>query len=371
MRVERAPVQRRRAACSSPRPGRAGRRACARTRSSIRREAARARCRFRETVGRLVERAVAGEHGDDVEAVVGGRARESGGVTATRRLGDLDFVLVREHLADHDARAGRDRGCRGVDQQEHPHRRSQGTRTIRRCLCPWPPISPRSSPRSRRVPGVPAARRVAGAGRAREARGRSVTRRTGAGRSPASGIRDARVLSSGSRRPRTAGTAPAGSSPAIGPATSCSRRCTAPGSRTSRRRTTRDDGLVLQDMYITAAVRCAPPANKPTPAERDECRPYLVRELELLERIRVVVVARRVRLRGGVGRAPAGGLRAPARAGRGSRTASRCACGRVTIVGAFHPSQQNTFTGRLDPADARRGVRACARARPVISRPAR
>ena len=52
----------------------------------------------------------------------------------------------------------------------------------------------------------------------------------------------------------------------------------------------RDDGLRLSDMYISAAVRCAPPANKPTPAERDQCRPYLVRELELLARLRVVVV---------------------------------------------------------------------------------
>ncbi|MDQ1519306.1 MAG: uracil-DNA glycosylase, partial [Actinomycetota bacterium] len=51
-----------------------------------------------------------------------------------------------------------------------------------------------------------------------------------------------------------------------------------------------DDGLALRDAYITAAVRCAPPANRPTPAERDECRPYLVRELDLLPQLQVVLV---------------------------------------------------------------------------------
>src|SRR6185295_18229474 len=50
-----------------------------------------------------------------------------------------------------------------------------------------------------------------------------------------------------------------------------------------------DDGLALHDAYVAAAVRCAPPANKPTPAERDECAPYLRRELELLDRVRVIV----------------------------------------------------------------------------------
>ena len=53
--------------------------------------------------------------------------------------------------------------------------------------------------------------------------------------------------------------------------------------------TDRDDGLVLSDVYITAPVRCAPPQNKPTPAERDACRPFLERELELLSRVRVFV----------------------------------------------------------------------------------
>ena len=55
----------------------------------------------------------------------------------------------------------------------------------------------------------------------------------------------------------------------------------------------RGDGLQLRDAYIAAAVRCAPPANRPTPQERDECRPYLVRELQLLGALRVVVARRR------------------------------------------------------------------------------
>jgi uracil-DNA glycosylase len=111
----------------------------------------------------------------------------------------------------------------------------------------------------------------------------------------------------------------------------------------------RDDGLVLRDAYITAAVRCAPPANKPTPAERDECRPYLLRELELLTRVRVAVVlgafayhALWSALRDAAYSLP---KRRPA-FGHGLEVA----VGRVTIVGSFHPSQQNTFTGKLTPA---------------------
>ena len=69
-----------------------------------------------------------------------------------------------------------------------------------------------------------------------------------------------------------------------------SRRCSAPGSPTSRPSTSADDGLALRDAYISAAVRCAPPANKPTPAERDRCLPFLERELDLLDSVRVVVV---------------------------------------------------------------------------------
>jgi uracil-DNA glycosylase family 4 len=110
----------------------------------------------------------------------------------------------------------------------------------------------------------------------------------------------------------------------------------------------RGDGLRLDDMYIAAAVRCAPPANKPTPAERDECRPYLVRELELLTRLRVIVVL------GAFGYAATWaalrevGADLPARRPRFAH-GLEVPCGRVTVLGSFHPSQQNTFTGRLTP----------------------
>ena len=112
-----------------------------------------------------------------------------------------------------------------------------------------------------------------------------------------------------------------------------------------------DDGLVLRDAYVAAAVRCAPPANKPTPSERDECAPYLRRELELLERVRVIVAL------GAFGyEAVWSALRSHARFGAGlparrPRFAHllEVQCGGVTVLGAFHPSQQNTFTRRLTP----------------------
>jgi uracil-DNA glycosylase family 4 len=112
------------------------------------------------------------------------------------------------------------------------------------------------------------------------------------------------------------------------------------------------DGLALRDAYIAAAVRCAPPANKPTPAERDACLPFLVRELHLLSRVQVVVAlgafgyeATWTALRA----AALPGVELPARRpkfGHGIEVP----CGRITIVGTFHPSQQNTCTGRLTPA---------------------
>jgi uracil-DNA glycosylase family 4 len=108
----------------------------------------------------------------------------------------------------------------------------------------------------------------------------------------------------------------------------------------------RDDGLRLSGAWVAAAVRCAPPANRPLPAERDNCLPYLVRELALLERASVIVAL------GSFGWDAA--LRALARLGE---TVPRprpkfghgasAEIGRFTLLGCFHPSQQNTFTGKL------------------------
>jgi uracil-DNA glycosylase family 4 len=107
------------------------------------------------------------------------------------------------------------------------------------------------------------------------------------------------------------------------------------------------DGLVLRDLWITAAVRCAPPANRPTPAERDTCLPWTVQELALLERARVVVclgafawdAALRLREMRGLPHA-----RPRPRFGHGVEWEA--------LIGCFHPSQQNTFTGKLTPAMA-------------------
>ncbi|MFL6242799.1 MAG: uracil-DNA glycosylase, partial [Acidimicrobiia bacterium] len=108
----------------------------------------------------------------------------------------------------------------------------------------------------------------------------------------------------------------------------------------------RDDGLELRDAYVAAAVRCAPPANKPAPEERDRCMPYLVRELALLERVRVIVVLGKFAYDATARVLAASGspLPSPRPAfGHGVEVASD----RATIVGCYHPSQQNTFTGKL------------------------
>jgi uracil-DNA glycosylase len=110
--------------------------------------------------------------------------------------------------------------------------------------------------------------------------------------------------------------------------------------------THRDDGLVLDDAYIAAAVRCAPPANKPTIEERDRCLPYLVRELDLLERVRVIVVLGAFayealwRILGGAG------VELPKPRPK-FRHGLEVVTPRAVVVGCFHPSQQNTFTGKL------------------------
>jgi uracil-DNA glycosylase family 4 len=106
-----------------------------------------------------------------------------------------------------------------------------------------------------------------------------------------------------------------------------------------------DDGLSLTDTYIAAAVRCAPPANKPTTDERDACAPYLAREIGLLSEVAVVVAL------GRFGWDAA--LRAFADLGNVTHPKPRFGhgaihqAGRYVLLGSYHPSQQNTFTGRL------------------------
>jgi uracil-DNA glycosylase len=103
----------------------------------------------------------------------------------------------------------------------------------------------------------------------------------------------------------------------------------------------RGDGLVLSGCYITAAVRCAPPANKPTPEERDRCLPYLARELDLLDHVRVIVVLGHFALDACCRLL---GVKPRPRFGHMAEFAVRPA---LTVLCSFHPSQQNTFTGKL------------------------
>jgi uracil-DNA glycosylase family 4 len=113
--------------------------------------------------------------------------------------------------------------------------------------------------------------------------------------------------------------------------------------------TSRDDGLVLRGAYITAPVRCAPPANKPTPAERDACRPFLERELDLLADVRVAVVLGAF---GYQAMAAHLGVRPRPRFGHGVEVPAPPAGGGagITILCSYHVSQQNTFTGKLTEA---------------------
>jgi uracil-DNA glycosylase family 4 len=113
--------------------------------------------------------------------------------------------------------------------------------------------------------------------------------------------------------------------------------------------TARDDGLTLKGCWISAVVRCAPPANRPLPSERDNCLPYLVLELGLLRKVRAVVCL------GGF--AWDGALRALGeRGGPVPKPRPRFAhggqasIGGLELLGCYHPSQQNTFTGRLTEA---------------------
>jgi uracil-DNA glycosylase family 4 len=107
----------------------------------------------------------------------------------------------------------------------------------------------------------------------------------------------------------------------------------------------RDDGLRLTGAYIAAVNRCPPPGNKPTPLERDACLPFLVRELEALTRVRVLVPLGAFAWDGALRAAAA--LGHPVRPRPAFGHGSEAAIGPWRLLGAFHPSQQNTFTGKL------------------------
>jgi uracil-DNA glycosylase family 4 len=111
--------------------------------------------------------------------------------------------------------------------------------------------------------------------------------------------------------------------------------------------TGRDDGLSLIGCRMTAIVHCAPPGNRPTPAERDRCRPYLEREIALIEP-RAILALGALAWDGAIAALRSLGPVPRPKPGFGHGAEARI--GGRWLVGAYHPSQQNTFTGRLTPA---------------------
>jgi len=113
--------------------------------------------------------------------------------------------------------------------------------------------------------------------------------------------------------------------------------------------THRADGLRAIGCWVTAAVKCAPPGNKPLPSERGNCAPYLVGELAALDTVRVVLALGAFAWDAALSTLAALGEDLPRpkpRFGHGAEAR----VGLWTLLGSYHPSQQNTFTGRLTPA---------------------
>ncbi|MGH7600407.1 MAG: uracil-DNA glycosylase [bacterium] len=112
----------------------------------------------------------------------------------------------------------------------------------------------------------------------------------------------------------------------------------------------RDDGLKLMDCYITATLRCAPPQNKPAPEEIANCRPYLLREIELLKNVRVILGLGKIGFDNALSAfAEVYGLGLSPRPKFGHGAEYKLDS-KLTLMGTFHPSQQNTFTGKLTEA---------------------
>jgi uracil-DNA glycosylase family 4 len=109
----------------------------------------------------------------------------------------------------------------------------------------------------------------------------------------------------------------------------------------------RDDGLQLHDAFVTAVARCAPPANRPTVEEIATCRRYLVAELRLLPRLRAVVALGKVAHDGFLAAERARGAALPRPLPRFGHGAEHRLPSGVMLLSSYHPSQQNTFTGKL------------------------
>ena len=109
----------------------------------------------------------------------------------------------------------------------------------------------------------------------------------------------------------------------------------------------RDDGLKLNDCYITAAVRCAPPANKPSLAEFERCRPYLVQELRLLQNVQVIIALGKIALDSFLAAYQEAGCVIPKPRPKFGHGASVILPENLRLICSYHPSQQNTFTGKL------------------------
>jgi uracil-DNA glycosylase family 4 len=111
----------------------------------------------------------------------------------------------------------------------------------------------------------------------------------------------------------------------------------------------RDDGLRLRDAYITAAARCAPPDNRPTVEELERCRGYLLRERALLSRVRVVVALGQIGFNAVLAIERTRGVALPRPRPRFAHGAETT-IGSVVLIASYHPSRQNTQTGRLTQA---------------------
>jgi uracil-DNA glycosylase len=113
----------------------------------------------------------------------------------------------------------------------------------------------------------------------------------------------------------------------------------------------RNDGLKLSGVYITGAARCAPPDNKPLPAELANCRPYLEREIDLLHDVRVVVALGALAFRAYLGiLRDRGSIASVSAFAFGHNVVHSTAPGQPALIGSYHPSQQNTSTGKLTAA---------------------